>query len=112
MRATLIAAAGVVILCGAAGSADDGAERVARILALPGDAAYGAYLAGDCETCHQGAGAERIPPIAGLDRTRFVSALVAFDLGLRPSDVMQARARSLDDDQMAALAAHYAAAGR
>lgn len=85
------------------------AERAARILSLEGDVAYGEYLAGDCATCHSTASqATGVPPIVGLDAEHFIAALVEYDLGVRANEVMRTRAKSLGDEEMAALAAYFA----
>lgn len=85
------------------------AEHVASILAISADPAYGAYLAGDCVTCHrQSGGADGIPAIAGLAADHIVKALVEYRLGLRDNEVMTVRAARLGDEEIAALAAHFA----
>lgn len=87
----------------------DGA--VEAILALSGDPAYGAYLGGECVTCHRAsAAAPGIPQIAGLPKDHFVRALVEYRAGLRDNEVMRTTAARLKDDEIAALAAHFAAA--
>ncbi len=77
--------------------------------AAAGDVEYGAYLAQDCSSCHRNnediAG---IPPIAGLPTDYFISALTAYKEGERDHSTMRMIARSLDDEQVAALAAYYA----
>lgn len=84
-------------------------ERVAAILSITADPAYGAYLAGDCVTCHrQSGGADGIPPIAGLPAEHTVNALVEYKLGIRDNEVMVIRVARLGDEEIAALAAHFA----
>ena len=77
--------------------------------AAAGDVEYGAYLAQDCSSCHRNntdnAG---IPNIAGLPMDYFTRALNAYKVGERDHPTMQMIARSLDDEQVAALAAFYA----
>ena len=73
------------------------------------DLAYGEYLAAECVTCHrasvdQGA----IPAIVGLPTRDFVNALRDYRAGRRANAVMQNVARSLDDQQIEALAAYFA----
>ena len=72
------------------------------------DPAYGEYLSAECVTCHR-AGAETggIPPIAGLPQRYFIGALRDYRAGRRANPVMQSVARSLDDEQIAALATYY-----
>lgn len=84
-------------------------EHVAAILAVAADPAYGAYLAGECVTCHRrSGGADGIPPITGLAADHIVKALVEYRLGLRDNEVMTVRAARLGDEEIAALAAHFA----
>jgi cytochrome c len=73
------------------------------------DVEYGAYLAQDCSSCHQkNINSTGIPEIAGLPRDYFISALRAYKEGQRDHSTMQMIARSLDDEQVKALAAYYA----
>lgn len=75
-----------------------------------GDAAYGEYLAGECTTCHGAADKERgIPPITGWDEEAFVAVLKSYKTKERANPAMQLVAASLDEEQMAALAAYYGA---
>jgi cytochrome c len=87
-------------------------HAVTRILALEGDPAYGAYLGGECVTCHQQSGhASGIPPISGLPVDYTVQALVAYKLGARTSDVMKLMTARLGDEEIAALAVFIADIG-
>ena len=79
-----------------------------ELLAIPGDPEYGAYLAGECITCHRGDGAaEGIPSITGWPHDDFVIALQAYKHGKREHPVMQLVAGRLSDEEIAALAAHF-----
>ena len=79
-----------------------------QILALQGDPEYGAYLAGECTTCHQAEGAdEGIPSIIGWPPDDFVIALHAYKRGRRAHPVMEMVAGRLSDEEIAALAAHF-----
>ena len=79
------------------------------ILAIEGDRDYGAYLAGECVTCHQADGhAGGIPPIAGLPRAAFIRALLEYRTNIRLNEVMKLRALALGDEEIAALAAYFA----
>ena len=81
------------------------------LLAIPGDPEYGAYLAGECTTCHRGGGAaEGIPSITGWPHDDFVIALQAYKHGKREHPVMQLVAGRLSDEEIAALAAHFSRA--
>lgn len=74
-----------------------------------GDVEYGAYLAQDCSSCHQkNIDSPGIPEIAGLPADYFISALKAYKEGRRDHSTMQMIARSLDEEQVEALAAFYA----
>ena len=74
-----------------------------------GDVEYGAYLAQDCSSCHQkNINSPGIPEIAGLPTDYFITALKAYKEGQRDHSTMQMIARSLDDEQVRALAAYYA----
>ena len=78
------------------------------LLAIPGDPEYGAYLAGECITCHRGDGAdEGIPSITRWPHDDFVIALQAYKRGMRVHPVMQLVAGRLSDEEIAALAAHF-----
>ena len=79
-----------------------------QILAIEGDPEYGAYLAGECITCHQVDGAaEGIPSITGWPLDDFVIALQAYRHGKREHPVMQMVTGRLSDEEIAALAAHF-----
>ena len=78
-----------------------------KILAIRGDPEYGAYLAGECTTCHRTDGAdEGIPSITGWPPDDFVIALHAYKRGKRVHPVMQLVAGRLSDEEIAALAAY------
>lgn len=94
-------------LCGAGSSAESSQEQIA----------YGAYLSGECSTCHlsgKARGAEAdghfsgVPGIVGLDSAHFIDAMMAYRSGERTNPAMVSAARALDDEQIAALAAYYA----
>jgi cytochrome c len=78
------------------------------VLAITGDPEYGAYLAGECTTCHRADGAvEGIPSIVGWPVSDFVLALQAYKHGKRVHPAMQLVAGRLSDEEIAALAAHF-----
>ncbi len=78
------------------------------ILGIAGDPEYGAYLAGECTTCHRTDGADKgIPSIVGWPADDFVIALHAYKRGTRVHAVMQMVAGRLSDEEIAALAAHF-----
>ncbi|WP_298976732.1 c-type cytochrome [uncultured Roseobacter sp.] len=77
-------------------------------IATPGDAAYGAYLAGECLTCHRvDGGAEGIPSITGWGADDFVAAVQAYRCGARRHNVMEMLAGRLSDAEIAALATYF-----
>ncbi|MCE2483764.1 MAG: c-type cytochrome, partial [Alphaproteobacteria bacterium] len=79
-----------------------------RLLAIEGDPEYGAYLAGECTTCHRPGGGEAgIPSITGWPHDDFVIALHAYRRGKRVHPAMQLVAGRLSDEEIAALAAHF-----
>lgn len=78
------------------------------------DIALGEYLSAECVTCHQlsGSAAGGIPSIVGLAENAFVEALEAYKTGKRDNPVMRNIATRLSQDDMAALAAYFAARKR
>ena len=85
-------------------------HSVTRILSIDGDPAFGEYLGSECTTCHQASGdSSGIPPIRGLPEDYTVRALVEYKLGARLNDVMKLMTSRLEDEEIAALAAYFAA---
>ena len=78
------------------------------ILAIEGDVAYGEYLSTECTACH-GTEGGRIPPLAGLPAEYFAAALHDYREGHRDNAVMGNVAKSLGDEEIAALAAYFSA---
>ena len=73
-----------------------------------GDRDYGAYLAGECTTCHRTDGSSAgIPPIIGMESADFVAALQAYRQKDRDHPGMQVIASRLGDEEIAALAAYF-----
>jgi len=69
---------------------------------------YGEYLAGECTTCHRLDGKDsEIPSIIGLDAESFTAVLQAYRSGELENPAMVSVAKSLDDDQIKALAAYF-----
>lgn len=80
------------------------------ILALRGDPEYGEYLSSECTTCHQASGGdEGIPSIVLWPEEDFVVAMHAYKTGKRKHPVMNMIAGRLNDEEIAALAAYFAA---
>lgn len=77
--------------------------------ARAGDPEYGAFLAGECVTCHRADGIYAgIPRIIGWPQQAFIYAMEEYRDGLREHQVMQTIAARLGDEEIAALAAHFA----
>lgn len=70
---------------------------------------YGKHLSSECTTCHKldGSGGQQIPPITGWTPSEFVSIMTLYKNGLRVNPAMESVAKSLDDEQMQALAAYF-----
>jgi cytochrome c553 len=79
--------------------------------ATPGDAALGAYLSAECTSCHQASGRQQggIPAITGWPQEQFVAAMRAYRAKERENQVMQTVAARFSDEELSALAAHFAA---
>jgi len=75
------------------------------------DVALGEYLSGECTACHQlsGKAAGGIPAIVGMEQVSFIEALTAYKTGQRENPVMRNIAGRLTEDDIAALAAFFAA---
>lgn len=74
------------------------------------DVELGRHLATECMTCHGTAKADStIPNIVGLGETHFVEVIKAYRAKTLPNPVMQTVASRLNDEDIAALAAFFAA---
>ena len=108
VAASLVATLGL----SAALAAKDASEvdaLVEAIRAIDGDPAYGEYLGGECVTCHRRSGpTEGIPRISGISDAHFVRAMVEYREKIRTNEVMRTTAQRLSDEEIAALAAHFA----
>jgi cytochrome c553 len=72
--------------------------------------AYGKHLAQECTSCHRIDGTDNgIPSIVAWNKDEFITTLKFYKDGARPNPAMVSVAKSLDDEQMAALAAFYGA---
>ena len=70
---------------------------------------YGEYLAGECTTCHRIDGTDNgIPGIVGWDVDSFVETVNYYRNGLRKNQAMESVAKSLDEEQIKALAVYFA----
>jgi cytochrome c553 len=72
------------------------------------DVAFGAYLAGECATCHRQDGdVKGIPAIIGWPQDQFIAVMQSYKAKDRPNPIMQTIAGRLGDAELAALAAYY-----
>ena len=78
-------------------------------LAAGGDKAFGAYLAGECVTCHLPSGRQvgAIPAIVALPEDAFIAMMQSYARKERDNQVMQTVAAKFKDDELAALAAYF-----
>ncbi len=69
---------------------------------------FGVYLSSECTSCHQLDGSlDGIPSIVGWPEKDFVEALKSYQSGLRNHAIMENVAKSLADDEIAALARYF-----
>lgn len=73
-----------------------------------GDAAAGQKKSGACVSCH-GADGNGATPLAGLEAVYLATQLQDFRSGARSSGMMNMMAAKLSDEDIADLAAYYAA---
>lgn len=76
------------------------------------DAGDGSYLAQGCVACHWSKGGDGIPSLDGLPVEDFTEAMLAYQSGERPDELMQVMAKPLGADEIAALAAYFAGQGQ
>lgn len=76
-----------------------------------GDTAAGEKLAAKCSGCHgkAGEGKKKNPPLAGMDAAAHVKALQDYKSGARDHKAMMRSVAKLSDQDMADIAAYYAA---
>jgi cytochrome c553 len=84
----------------------------ATVLAVRADEArlkrYGQHLARECTGCHRIDGVDNgIPSILGRDAEQFATTLKFYKTGERGNPVMVSVAKSLDDEQVRALASYF-----
>jgi len=69
---------------------------------------YGRHLAGECASCHRPTSANHgIVSIEGWEPDRFIATMKFYQTGERSNPVMVSVAKSLDDEQVRALALYY-----
>ena len=88
---------------------------LARDLQAPRDAQalHVASLAAPCAACHgthgRGVPGSRVAPLAGVPAELFIAQMQAFKRGERAATVMHRHARGYTDEQIALMAAYFAA---
>lgn len=83
-------------------------ELPADVLAMVGDRDYGEYLSGTCVGCHQIGGEDvGIPSITGWPAEVFMTVMFSYRSKFRQNPVMQQVAGSLNNEEIAALAAYF-----
>ncbi len=79
-----------------------------EVLAIVGDRDYGEYLSGTCVGCHQEGGEDKgIPSITGWPKDAFVTVMYSYRSKFRENPVMQQVAGSLNNEEIAGLAAYF-----
>jgi cytochrome c553 len=69
---------------------------------------YGKHLAQECASCHRHGGPNPgIIPVEDWDLDRFIPTMKAYQSGERHNPLMASVARSLDEQQLQALALYY-----
>lgn len=69
---------------------------------------YGEHLSQECTACHRRDGVDNgIPSILGMKADDFVETIKYYQTGARDNPAMVSVAKSLDDDQVKALAAYF-----
>lgn len=84
------------------------AEQLAAVLAIEADTEYGAYLGGECLTCHAPSGGDgSIPVIHAKSKHYLASALLEYKNKQRANEVMQGVTNALSNEEIAALATFF-----
>lgn len=68
-------------------------------------------MAASCAACHgtDGKSAGGVPVLAGLDKAYFITQMQDMKSGKRPTTVMNKHAKGYSDEEIAQLAAYFAA---
>ena len=101
----------LLFLCLTAGaaSADEPSDAFFEIV---GDVEYGAYLAGECTSCHKSDGdGDGIPNITGWDQGSFRYVMHDYRAKILENPTMQVIAGRLGDEEIAALSAYFETLG-
>ena len=89
-------------------STEKNADQLAIVLAMEADEEYGAYLSGECLTCHVSAGGDgSIPVIHAKNKDSIASALLEYKNQQRDNEVMRSVAAALTNEEIAALATYF-----
>jgi len=84
------------------------AGQLAAVLAIEADKEYGAYLGGECLTCHIPDGGDgSIPQIHAKTKDYLASALLEYKNQQRENEVMQGVTAALGNEEIAALATFF-----
>jgi len=69
------------------------------------------YLAANCANCHgtDGRSVGGMASLAGYERARFIQVMTEFREGKRPATIMHQISKGYTDDQVAQMAAFFAA---
>ena len=85
-------------------------EQLESVLAIEADVEFGAYLVGECLTCHTPTGANgNIPQIHAKEKKVLTSALLEYRNQQRENDVMRAITSALSDEEIAAIVTYLSA---
>lgn len=93
--------------------AEDAVTHIGDFIAgiVPGgglaDKDYGEYLAQECTACHSPKASGGVPPIDGMGASYFRLAMKEYATAYRENPVMQSVARSLGEEELAALAVWF-----
>lgn len=92
-------------------TSEKNAEQLAIVLAIEADTEYGAYLSGECLTCHVAAGVGggdgSIPIIHAKTVEYLASALLEYKNQQRDNEVMRGVTAALTNEEIAALATYF-----
>lgn len=84
----------------------------APILASDLSTPSGEMFSNTCAACHGTFGhfeGDYMPPLAGMDKGRFVESMIAFRNGSRPATIMDRVAKAFTDEEIEAMADFFAA---
>jgi len=87
--------------------ADELGDRIKKIMTLPVDQEYAAYLAEECTSCHQSEQGTGTPVIEGMVKQRIIISLLLYQNGSRINATMTSIAGGLGDEEIASLAEYF-----